>query len=47
MTAHKIQNHLVEMYSAGVSPPLVSSVTEAFMEDAKAWKSRPWMRCTP
>ena len=41
MTVREIQSHLEEMYGAEVSPTLISSVTEAVMEDAKAWQSRP------
>ena len=41
MTVREIQGHLEEMYGAEVSPSLISSVTEAVMEDAKAWQSRP------
>ena len=41
MTVREIQGHLEEMYGAEVSPTLISSVTEAVMEDAKAWQSRP------
>ena len=41
MTVREIQSHLEEMYGTQVSPSLISSVTEAIMEDAKAWQSRP------
>lgn len=41
MTVREIQSHLEEMYGAEVSPTLISSVTEAVMEDAKAWQHRP------
>jgi putative transposase len=41
MTVREIQSHLQEMYGAEVSPTLISSVTEAVMEDAKAWQNRP------
>lgn len=37
MTMRKIQGHLEEMYCAEVPPTLISSLTEAVMEDAKAW----------
>ena len=40
MTVREIQSHLEEMYGAEVSPTLISSVTEAVMEDAKAWQTR-------
>jgi putative transposase len=41
MTAREIQGHLQEMYGVEVSPGLISEVTEAVMEEVKAWQSRP------
>jgi putative transposase len=41
MTVREIQSHLQEMYGTEVSPTLISSVTDAVIEDAKAWQSRP------
>jgi putative transposase len=41
MTVREIQSHLEEMYGAEVSPTLISSVTDAVMDDAKAWQARP------
>ncbi|MEB8474941.1 MULTISPECIES: IS256 family transposase [Acidithiobacillus] len=41
MTVREIQSHLEEMYGTEISPTLISSVTDAVMEDAKAWQSRP------
>lgn len=41
MTVREIQSHLVEMYGAEVSPTLISSVTDAVMEDVRQWQSRP------
>jgi len=41
MTVREIQAHLAEMYGTEVSPTLISSVTDAVIEDAKAWQSRP------
>ncbi len=40
MTVREIQGHLEEMYGTGVSPSLISSVTDAVIDDAKAWQSR-------
>ena len=37
----EIQSHLQEMYGAEVSPTLISSVTDAVIDDAKAWQARP------
>jgi putative transposase len=41
MTVREIQAHLQEMYGAEVSPTLISTVTDAVMDEAKAWQSRP------
>ena len=41
MSVREIQGHLQEMYGADVSPTLISSVTDAVIEDAKAWQTRP------
>lgn len=41
MTVREIQSHLEEMYGTAISPTLISSVTEAVMEEVTAWQSRP------
>ena len=41
MTVREIQGFLAEMYSADVSPDLISSVTDAVMSEVAAWQSRP------
>jgi putative transposase len=41
MTTREIQGHLEEMYQVEVSPALISNVTEAVMEEVKAWQARP------
>ena len=41
MTVREIQGHLEEMYGTAISPMLISSVTEAVMEEVTAWQSRP------
>jgi putative transposase len=41
MTVREIQGHLQEMYGAEVSPSMISSVTDAVMDEAKAWQGRP------
>lgn len=41
MTVREIQSHLEEMYGAEVSPTLISSVTDAVMDEVKAWQVRP------
>ena len=40
MTVREIQGHLEEMYGTDVSPSLISTVTDAVIDDAKAWQSR-------
>ena len=41
MTVREIQSHLEEMYGAEVSPTPISTVTDAVMDEAKAWQARP------
>lgn len=41
MSTREIQGHLEDMYKVEVSPALISTVTEAVMEEVKAWQSRP------
>jgi len=47
LTAREIQGHLEEIYGVDVSPSLISSVTEAVLEEVKAWQSRPLDRIYP
>ncbi len=41
MSTREIQGHLEEMYHVEVSPQLISNVTDAVLEDVKAWQARP------
>jgi len=41
LTVREIQSHLEEMYGTGVSPALISHVTDAVSEDVKIWQARP------
>jgi putative transposase len=41
MTTREIQGHLLELYGVKVSPALISSVTDAVMEDVRTWQARP------
>ena len=41
MTTRDIQGHLEQMYGVEVSPTLISNVTEAVMDEVRAWQSRP------
>ncbi|MDT8376134.1 MAG: IS256 family transposase [Mariprofundaceae bacterium] len=47
MTVREIQSHLEEMYGTEVSPTLISSVTDAVMDEAKAWQMRPLDKLYP
>ena len=44
MTVRDIQAHLAEIYDVEVSPDLISKVTSAVLEEAKAWQNRPLER---
>lgn len=41
MTTRQIQQHLEEIYQVEVSPSLISSVTDAIIDEVKTWQSRP------
>ena len=41
MSTREIHGHLEEIYNVEVSPTLISNVTEAVLEEVKAWQSRP------
>ena len=41
MTVREIQGHLEEIYGTEVSPTLISSVTDAVIDEVKAWQVRP------
>ena len=41
MTTREIQGGLQEIYGVEVSPSLISAVTDAVLEDVKAWQARP------
>jgi len=41
MTCREIQAHLQEIYSVEVSPDLISTVTDAVIDEVRAWQSRP------
>src|SRR3982751_1031808 len=41
MTTRDSQGHLEEIYGVEVSPTLISNVTEAVLEEVRAWQSRP------
>lgn len=41
MTVRGIQQHIQEIYQVGVSPTLISNVTEAVIKDVTAWQNGP------
>lgn len=41
LTVRDIQAHLEEIYQVEVSPSLISSVTDAVIDEVRAWQSRP------
>jgi putative transposase len=41
MTTRQIKQHLEEIYQVEVSPGLISSVTDAVIDEVRAWQSRP------
>jgi putative transposase len=41
MTVREIQSHLQEMYGTEISPSLISSVTDAVMDEVTQWQARP------
>ncbi|WP_446809007.1 IS256 family transposase (plasmid) [Methylomonas sp. 2BW1-5-20] len=41
LTVREIQSHLEELYGTEVSSSLISSVTDAVIEEVKAWQTRP------
>jgi len=41
MSVRDIQGHLEEIYSVEVSPELISKVTDAVMDELRAWQARP------
>jgi putative transposase len=41
MTTREIQGHLEEIYGIDVSPTLISNITDAVIDEVKAWQSRP------
>jgi putative transposase len=41
MTCREIQAHLREIYGVEVSPDLISTVTDAVLDEVRAWQSRP------
>jgi putative transposase len=47
LTVREIQGHLQEIYGCEVSPDVISRITDAVLEDVKAWQNRPLERLYP
>lgn len=41
LSTREIQAHLEELYGVEVSPTLISNVTDAVLDEARAWQARP------
>ena len=41
MTTREMQGHLQEVYDVEVSPALISKVTDAVLDEVRAWQNRP------
>jgi putative transposase len=41
LSTREIQEHLEELYGTEVSPALISTITDAVLEEVRAWQSRP------
>lgn len=47
LTTREIQGHLEELYGTEVSPALISTITDAVLDDVRLWQSRPLERVYP
>ena len=47
MTVRDIRAHLVEIYDVEVSPDLISTITDAVLEEVRDWQARPLDRVYP
>jgi putative transposase len=47
MTVREIQGHLEEIYQVEVAPDLISTVTDAVLDEVTAWQQRPLDRLYP
>ena len=41
LSTREIQGHLAELYGTEVSPTLISTITDAVLEDVRPWQVRP------
>jgi putative transposase len=47
LSTRDIEAHLAEIYGVKVGRDLISRVTDAVMDDARAWQTRRWRTSTP
>jgi len=47
LTQREMQEHLTELYGVTVSPELISTVTDAVMDEALEWQQRPLLALYP
>jgi len=47
LTVREMQAHLTELYGVEVSPALISTVTDAVLDEVTAWQQRPLAPCYP
>lgn len=47
LSTRDIQGHLQELYQVEVSPSLISTVTDAVLDDVRAWQARSLDACYP
>ena len=47
MTVREIRGHLEELYGIEVSPDLISTITDAVLEEVSEWQNRPLDACYP
>lgn len=47
MSVREIQEHLEELYQVEVAPSVISTVTDAVLEEVTQWQQRPLERCYP
>ena len=45
--ATQIQAHLEDLYEVEVSPTLISNITDAVLDEVRAWESRPLASGSP
>ena len=47
MTTREIQGYIEEIYGFEASPSLISAITDAVMDEVRAWQTRPLEPCYP